>query len=1039
MNIWNPGAINLTDNQIYETCDDLLDGENHYCTPVPSRQTSGVLSTVPLTSASSETSSRYRPTAKCAGVCVIFIFLLILSFVAIGCGGYALFEIQRLQGEVETLRGEIDTIHMALRGDSVSLNESLSVEVQAQSARLAELKSSLQFALSGLEQQVAENFTLLMADIQMEYSFLSTDVQKNLTLLANISSLELAELANNVRMNVTTVVNELEYLENQTEMRFNYLQSTIDRNISSLEAHMEEGLEQFADLTVERLNILNSSLVEELNRLEAEIFTLERSTLLNISQLLANHKSDFEHLSSEISLLKTNVADLTSTTLQSSNDLQAAISSLSEETYSNISSLKNSTTILVTSLSDELSRVEVELSLEAHGNISQLNLDLRERLGDVSTTCQERVSDLEEETESTFANFNNQTDIRFTNLDNELQSNLTSLRLFAIQEVTALANQTLNYLEHIEDNIREDLGTLSGITYQNLTTLSTVTEQWFMEFENDTISSLSDARAAEEEARVLLNQTVLETARNLAESRHEFEQNILQLRGEIQANFEDLNLSDSEILNRLQALDSRVRNTSEELNRTENMLVLLISSETSSLRISLAHVEDDLSNVTSQVQNISHLLQEGFNSTDILLLNLQHSLHLLATESFENITRLIVADEALGMDLEELAEATRHNISDSVAILRTDIQSMLDITSANLTQLENDVTENFRLLNSSLHLEILDFSSTVSGSVAMLTTDISNALLGVYSYINSSIDDIGIQLEILNATILGLEITLNATSMDVTMLQALANNTIGLVIELKSNVTVMNFELAQDITSAFRDINSNLNDSLLSLEMATYTNLTNVENGLSYQLQRIENETRADIASSRHETEQGIENLRSAVYSNITSSSINLSQALHDLNVSFLNVLELSIMESMNSLSQVEQNTKTNLSLLRSELGVVSLNVSELMGQAENFIDLQASTSLRINSLNSSICNLGQKLDATRGNVTEVTNELELLDGTVRTHLNSTVDLFGGCREEVSNCFYTPNSTEYQRGCDTPKMAINVTVSQIMSVPELRS
>ena len=1036
MNIWNPtapGAINLTDNQIYETCSDLLDGENHYCTPVPSRQTSGVLPAIPPRSTSGET-SRNRPTVKCAGVCVAFLLLLVLSVVAIACGGYAVQQIQRLQEEVGTLRGEIGVIRQELRGGAANLNESLFSEVRDRNARLAELESRMQFALNGLEQQVAVNFSLLMTDVQTGFSFLSADVEKNLTLLANISSLDLVELANNVRMNVTMVANELEYLENQTEMRLSNLQSTIYLNISSLEANTGEDLQQLANLTEKILDSLNSTFVEELHRVDTELCTLERSTYLNITQLSANHKRDVEHISSGISLLNTKVSDLTSTTSERSNELQAVISSLSEEAYRNISSLENATTNSITLLSDELARVEIELALEAHGNISQLNLDLRDRLNDVSTTFQERVADLEEETESTFTSINNRTDTRFANLESELQSNLTSLRLSTAQDVAALDNQTLNHLERIEDSFREDLGILSGETYRNLTTLSTITEQRITELDDDTASSLTDLRAAESETRVLLNQTMLETARNFTESRQELEQDILQLRSEIQASFEELNLSDSEILNGLRTLDARINNTSGELNRTEEMLLLLISSETSSLRISLARVGDDVLNVTNQIQNITHLLQAGFNSTDASLLDLQRSHDLLAMESSENITRIMDTTEALRTDLEELAESTRRNISDSATALRTDVQSMLDETMTNLTQLENRITENLDLLNSSLHLEIFDVSLVANSSIENLSANVSNAVLGVYSYINNSIDEIGIRLEVLHATVLGIKVTLNSTGMDVVTLQDQTDDISELVVDLKANVTVMNIELAQNVARAIQEINSNFDyvrDGLFSLEMDTRTNLTEVENGLSYQLQRVENETRSDIASARRETELGIENLRFAAYSNITNSSTALTQALHELNISLLNSLELSVMENVGSLNQVVHFTETNLSLLRSELSFVASNISELKDQAENFRDQQASTSVSINSLNSSIHDLGLKLDATRGNVSEVTNEVELLDGRVRTHLNSTVDLFGGCMEEVSNCSYSPSNTDYQDVCTTPALDINITVSEL--------
>lgn len=200
MNIWNPGAVSLTDNQIYETCSDLLDSENHYCTPVPSRQTSGILSTMPLTGSSSESSCKLSSSKKCVVISFLFLLMLALFFVAIGCCGYAILEIQRLKIEVDLLRGEVDALHLVQREDTVSLNRSIDNEVQALTRRLLEIENKTEVATNELAQQIIATYNQLRTDVHNGLDFLSDEVRENLTSLANLSASNISNLADPARL-----------------------------------------------------------------------------------------------------------------------------------------------------------------------------------------------------------------------------------------------------------------------------------------------------------------------------------------------------------------------------------------------------------------------------------------------------------------------------------------------------------------------------------------------------------------------------------------------------------------------------------------------------------------------------------------------------------------------------------------------------------------------------------------------------------------------------------------------------------------------
>ena len=347
LSVWNPGAINLTDNQIYETCDEFRESENHYCTPVPSRQTSGVLSTTsttPLTK-SEESGSKLRRMLTCIGICIFLLLAFALIFIGIGCGGYAILEIQRLQEEIVVLRSDVATLRRVQGGDVSVLNETIAMEAQVRNTRLTNLEERIQVASIELSKQMAGNFSLLRSDVENGLSSLSDSFQENLTSLANFSFGNFVDLASTLNFNITMVSNKLNQLENETEMTFSNLEDSIYQDFLSLQANTSRDIQQLSNRTEERLASINSQFEDDVRQKDSQILTLERDAYRNISELTSTHKIDFDHLSttrrsdkaSLESLITTSVEDLRNSTLHSNAELVTLLSRLGDETYFNIS------------------------------------------------------------------------------------------------------------------------------------------------------------------------------------------------------------------------------------------------------------------------------------------------------------------------------------------------------------------------------------------------------------------------------------------------------------------------------------------------------------------------------------------------------------------------------------------------------------------------------------------------------------------------------------------------------------------------------
>lgn len=1022
LNIWNPGAVGtMEENQIYETCNDFLDGTggatNHYCTPVSSHQTSRGPPNPPLRGTLSRKSfpkQCHGPSKKCMFASSLLVLLLLLV-VALGCCGYAILEILKLKDEVRHLKS-------TQREDTVSLNNSITAEGEFHRTRFLELDSKIETVSTDLTQQVEATVSLLRSDLQNGLGFLSEDIRDNLTLLANLSSLNLMELVDDVASSFMSLANQLEVLDSKTETSLEEIQNTINNDIASLATQTSDTLQELDDQLEEVVDELNSTLVREIGLVASSVDFLERSTLAMIAQLSVAEKGDFEQLldthqsdtSRLESLITANHDAILTSIAQSSEEDQDAIARLRSEVYRNISDLESSTTDSVLSLAEELALVEVELAREAHDNISRLNSNIQQQLDDITAFTLRNVSNLEAETWNALTNIAIQTEERFTDVESRLRSELSSLNQSLAQELALSVEDTRESLDQLEADFQGDLEAVSSITFQNITSVAARANISIAQLDSDTEASLLRIGSAVNETREQLGNIQLEVARNFTNIGEAFEEERLKFRTEFQASLDSLNSSTSQDLSDLSLLlDSRIEDTLEELDTTESALDSRISSEVSDLRVLLARSEE---NLTSRLQRTDLRLQGHIASTNTSLLFLQDDVRNVEIESHTNLTR---SNDDLTARVSELA----FSLNRSVAEAREDLGS-------DLAELEQDVLAMLDVVNTSLHREIQSVSTTTGISISSLAHNISSELTDVYRSVGANFTEIGLQF---NAALFDVQASLNTTNSDIV---SIGINLLSLLDNTTANLTALigsNFEATQSsvdlvVEGIGTDINL-LRLSLASLDAETRNNITRVENQVLFVLENVENETQTGLDVLRSEHAHDIESLRDVVYANISVATSTFSDTVRELDTSVSDVLEAFQTDYQNRLSELVRATNLSFMEVSTEITQLTNVTSSLSGLASDLGTQQDSTAVSVNSLDSVIRGLTLVLEETRYNVSAVTNGVEQLDSQVQTHLEASVELFSGCVQDTADCTYIPGDTEFQSGCDTPALLLNVTVS----------
>ena len=1042
LNIWgNPAAtMSFTENQIYERCEDLLDSENHYCTPISSRQTSGtsvVSSTLPLTSTSSKSSFQYNPSKKWITLILICVMLFAISIAALGCGVSAIIEIQKLNDKLGNLEGKIDRFEQFVREDSAKLNESILTESEKRLINLEELENRLEQVIDELSKETQANFTSLTSNIQEDLAQLGGAIRENLALISNMSAMDFRELTSEIQMNFSEVSNFLDQFHNETQINFDDLKSRVHFEIIELDNKIVQNVQELANLTDERIKELNLTTKNEIREIEENLFALGMSVYDNITLLTTRTKGNFEELTSRHvmdinrveSELSTHINTLRMDVAMNRRYAESNITVLQNEIQQNISNFEIETSDSISVLTDELNRVESELAQTVQVNISQLDTDLQEKLNELTIFVHQSFNSQETEIQAAITNLSDGTNHSLRVLEMQTFLNLTSVLEETSYNFSQLTDQTQLQIEQLESIFQMELSDLTTQLSQNLTEVSILTQLRIVRLDNDTKMALNKLTSVDNQTLEYLNSIQLELSSNINNTRQSIEENLHQLSVNFQTRLSELSSNDSQIFNHLQVLDSDIANIILELHNVINGSIQTLISDTTNLSTILTMTRF---NIMHELQSVNMTLQGLRLSTNTSVILLQNHLEQLAADTLLNITKLENMTLIIEESLSDLANDTQNEINSININTEMSISDVKTELYSNLSKLEFDILIRVDQVNSTLNQEIQSLSLETMNITTSFMKRVTDSINIVYSYVNSTAMDIWIEMSNLNYIVLNINSSLDDTIINLE--DVMHDQASGYLVlrEVQENLTEL-IRFKEEIQRMMERIDANTRQAandLISLESQTRENLTEVQNFLLHSLRGLENVTQSSLVQHRVEVDEDITDVRSELAGNISTFSTHLNDIIQYFNVSVSSMIQTSSNECQKSVISLAQITQDNFTFVYDHIySVTSQTSTLLMGFVSNNTDKINILDSITNTLESGMQELRSELTAAQQNVLSVINETEIIQSSIEAIANSSVDLYGRCIQDVMSCSVTLLDTDYQTGCITDSIPTNIKVS----------
>lgn len=1138
MNLWNPTAIHLADNQIYARCDDLLDGEeNHYCTPVPSRQTSGMISSTmalthpPTMPRRRSIGFRHNISRKQTALASMSILTLLLILIAIACSTYGLVELGRLQSKVDMLEREVDLLHQSQAESKGELNVSImSARTQSQSG-LVDLEERLTGYIDNVSLDIRTDMSLVTGNIESDLSELSEVIRGNISSVAKMLSLDFMELAEQIQANITHLSTDLGQLQSTTQTNLTNLQDEVNSRTSQLRASIDHSISQLENMTTEVINQLNATAESGISHLTSEISALERAASNNISSLSLRSKSDFEHITSThfadtsrlTSFIAGNFSNLSTRIEQTESDARRNISSLHQEVLGNFSTAQNQTASLISSLTAEVERVEFELAQDAHANLTRLDFDLRDQLNELSTSLRWEFAHLENETRIALTNVSSETYANVSALQLEAYSNLTSQSTIIRKEINLYNNETRNFVTEVSDDLRTEI--MSGLNQvtQSYTVSLDMTKRNITELLEDTRTMLYNLTVEVAHVQDNISALELELARNITATKEQIEQDLVLVSQNVEIGFRESNMSRSMILSHLQDTDSRVDESEEQLNRSRNDIQALVL-EVVELNGSLASTQDSLSVTINNLQRLNISTEAGF-------LGINHSLIILEsdfTNLAANFTYLHYLTQDLDSQLENLRNETHSEFDHLVLTFEQALSDVEKLIITNFTFIQAILLDLNASLHQEIQTEILEMTSSLS---ALLADNVSQ----IYSSINETSSITRYETDTLNRSISDVKESLSNTNVNLNITRVEVSNLFTTLDEMRESLVELVGNSSDNLNESFSAVLRGLRedieltrDDVASLEQRTHENITNSEEKflqdllllenmtqseledlrslfsylrlelarnvsivaeelryLLYQLNasltEIENETASSLAgirlemsialgnlelalvgnishasenlellihqlntslidmllqsedstrsTIRLETSDAVSDLQSLLLANLTRTSEGLENLIHQLNTSLLDMLSMLSSETQNDLLHFVQSTNVSITALLQSGDALASNLTALTETANNITLNQITVVSEVSSLRSNVSDLRADLTVESANLSTLARDVESLGHLLQQEINSSVDLYGGCLQDVTECDRSSTGREYFIHCTTAAQPINITVN----------
>ena len=894
LNIWNPQT--MTDNRIYETCDDALGTENHYCTPVPSRDSgiSSVRSTSGLTSGIPKSAfQRHGISGKTVGILLTFFLAILLVSVLLACSAFALSELQHLQVEMSSLKEELANFRYSSNNEVGNLTLAISREKQNREEQLNSFEDVVDSMLTGLTESTNRNISQLEFHLQSDLDVLRGVLSANLSAVANLTSAYYMNLTLALNTSFSTLSEEFDEFQSQYWNNYQIIQSSLDLHSSEIESTNTSLslLQDLAEDSRQNLTLALSSSVGSVRQevgilssgLQERIESVQNETLVEVSKLRSDHGSDVGRIEHT---LTQSVEILSSMIQQNENHILSNISNLTSYVNSNVFDLQSSLNTSRSTLMSEIIRVEYQLAAASHSNLTFLSSDFEATIETLENNVRENLTRLERSAHESISSSSAETRMELSKLEQGTQANLTKFISATQSDISEALNQSLTQISQLEANV---LSNLSATSIQ--------------------------VSAAEQNFESQINTTLDTLESRTAQFRLELSSEISALRAEIRMNVTGLQVAIGDTRSSLQA----------DLLETKQTLLVETASN-------ITHIQTEINlrfqntesifwrNISSLESETQSEIEKAVNQTSLMLGILRLDLNLGITSVSQSAAHNISTLQMLMTGLiGELRLQTQRNLSSSEIELNRELVSMTSLLQHNLDSLHNttdaDIRELQRVDNRTLEI-VGELELTVAGNLTQVRNTFRESLTGFSSDFQMELNSLNrtdsIILSLLGERELEIEkivIHNNSTRMIITSIEGNIESLTRKVSKNQMNISAVAVGL-NSIELSLHDLRIAMNDSYgeLGLEIdflfkesnQSFSRLYNITREISERLNLSVSEIKNDVVDQEHRANESIASLE-----------LRTNQSIRSLEEIFQDDIADLQSETYSNISKLDNDSKT--------------------------------------------------------------------------------------------------------------------------------
>ena len=1015
LNIWNPAV--LTDNQIYETCEEVMGTENYYCTPVPSRQRNCTQS---LTTASGKNCYKYCTSWKTRTITLTYLIMLILFPILLVCSIYAIAQLQGFQLQIDQLNAELNNIRQVEKDDVGNLSQGILTERTVREAELKKMEDSFAASYASISDELRLNMSQLKSNLLNQIAILRDEVRTNLSVIMTTSSNRIMEQTLSLNYTLLFLSDKFVQFQNQSQMNLLGIQETVKFHNTEFN-RIDSAILELRNFTENEVHNLNVTIGGNIECLRMELWSLQKSTYNNISIVSNTSKSDIDkqysvHIADAHRLevqMSRNISILRTSILQSRSDSLNNITVLRDDVQAGLTNLEVVTDNSLMSLRSEVSRVELELAIATHTNITLLNSDIKDSLEELTTLVNKNLTVLEIQMQNRVFDLSKRTEQNISALQMETQSNLSVLLEATQYNISVAVNQIDSHFNQLEVNFKRNLSVLATESSQELASITGILQRDVSQLENYTQLAVHELQSVANMTALHIVRLELQFAGNLAELKTSIVEGLDNLTTEFQIITEGLHLTDSQLFSLLNYQDARTNILGEQQNKSQSYIRLEIAN----LTTKLLSVKVDLSLSMCRLETLETSVME-LEHTNASLKSLRINLEELAKALNGNLT--MVEDVTRRVE-EGLNESIKNRTLELMLNSESNFMNLQSEFSSNISHIEFVLVEMVLRLNSSIYGEIQKVAIRNQEQVSTLTEQHINETNTILNYVNVSIVALNEDREILDIMVNNISMSLNSTIYDLETLLLMLEKTQENFTQLLGN----NMEKVRRSLLLVNKTNAEITMSGLSeLKSHIYKNLTILESEISDMILQVKNQSLTSIKSlSSDITDLSMET---------TQTKMELTNLVQQTENTLQNMLGNLTIDNQEGLDQLKYSSNSNFTLLSTQLDALSIITSALFNEQMNSITIQQiQTNSSLDALNSSIRDLTMQLQQLERNVSSVGAEAEQVAQSFEDFSNSPLTLYAGCLEEREECSFTPATSDFSLGCCTSGRPINITVSVI--------